>query len=100
MVGVRLTSFEVARIVGLRSLQLSEGHATPLVEVDVGLQTDFVYVATLELFHRATDMKILRTDGQSFHVRDAMLPACVTTLLDSRDGKSRFENAGSGLRIM
>ena len=85
-----LTKYEVTRVVGLRSLQLSEG-ATPLVHVaEPTLRCDTLYVAALELWHRALKAKVRRDNGTLVHVWEARLPPTLTTYLDTRDGGTRF----------
>ena len=57
----RITKFEVARIVGLRALQLENG-ATQLVEVDEeSLRHDLIYVATRELQEGKLDFLLRRS---------------------------------------
>ena len=110
-----LTKFEVARIVGLRSLQLSEG-ATPLVEVsDARLRCDTMYVAALELYSRKLDARLRRdrgggggggegghksSSGESIRrdgpveefvdVCKARMPPSLPNMLDTIDGQSRY----------
>ena len=85
---VVLTRFEVARLVGLRSLRLSEG-APPLLFVnDPILKEDTMYVAALELKARVLDAKLNR-NGTLVDTREAQMPACLDILLDTRDGGTR-----------
>lgn len=83
-----LSRYEVARLVGLRALQLSEG-VTPHVQVDdPTLRSDFVYVAALELYEKKMDACVMRVDGVH-HVTAALLPPDLATLLNSRDASTR-----------
>lgn len=85
----RLSRYEVARIVGMRALQLSDG-AFPLVVVeDEALRCDPCYVAAMELHSRALDMCVRRAGGEVVDVRAAHLPSDLRTMLDSRDGGRR-----------
>ena len=92
-----LTRFEVARLVGLRSLQLSEG-AQPLVTVeDARLRQDPMYVAALELRAGRVAARVRRRDGAVLDVARAEMPRCLDVLLDTRDGGSRSLGVGSRL---
>lgn len=84
-----LTRYEVARIVGLRALQLDQG-APPLVRIeDERLRCDALYVAARELEARALDAKVRRAGDVDVHVRDARLPPELHAMLDTKDGQSR-----------
>ena len=85
---ILLTRYEVARLVGLRSLQLSEGANSEVVVHDKKLRNDTLYVACLELYTRVLDAKIER-DGEIFHVNTAILPPSVAYTLDLVDGGQR-----------
>ena len=87
----RLSRYEVARIVGMRALQLSDG-AFPLVVVgDEALRCDPCYVAALELHSKVLDMRVRRVNGEVVDVRAAHLPLDLSTMLDSRDGGTRAQ---------
>ena len=91
---VLLTRYEVARIVGLRALQLDQG-APPLVRVeDETLRCDALYVAARELSAGVLDAKVRRAD-EDVHVRDARLPPELHAVLDTKDGRSRGAYAAS-----
>lgn len=91
---VLLTRYEVARIVGLRALQLDQG-APPLVRVeDETLRCDALYVAARELSAGVLDAKVRRAD-EDVHVRDARLPPELHAVLDTKDGRSRGAYASS-----
>ena len=84
-----LTRYEIARIVGIRSLQLSMGQDTPLVSVqNASLSNDTMYIAALEVYEKKLDLQVSRGD-QRVSVRSARLPKCLNTLLDTRDGGLR-----------
>jgi len=82
-----LTRHEVARLLGLRALQLSHG-ATPAVEIDAKLRGNTTYVAAMELCSGHLDAKIYRADT-IVDVRMARLPPTLYILLDTFDGGSR-----------
>jgi DNA-directed RNA polymerase subunit K/omega len=83
-----LTRYEIARLVGVRSLQLSEG-AEPAVNVDDSrLRHDAIYVASLELYNRRMDACVIR-NGSVVHVSQLAFPPDLMTMLNTRDGRSR-----------
>jgi len=86
-----LTRFEVARIVGLRAVRLSEG-AEPFVDVADGtLRHDYTYVASLELYERRIDVCV-RRDDRIVHVSELRLPIDVEVYLNTRDGGTRVSS--------
>jgi len=85
-----LTRHEVARILGLRSLELSAG-ALPNVDVSESMQVDTLYIAALELSEHKLDAVIRR--GSTFvDVRSARYPPSLYILLDTLDGGCRSYN--------
>ena len=90
-----MTRFEMAKVIGLRSLQLSEG-AVPQVTVEGdALKMDFTYVAARELYERQLDCKVRRPDGEVMHVNDCALPDSLRVLLDTKDGQCRLTTCAS-----
>jgi DNA-directed RNA polymerase subunit K/omega len=83
-----LTRFEVARVLGLRSLQLSEGAPPFLFVDDERLREDTLYVAALELKSGKLDARVVRGTS-TVDVARARLPSCLDILLDTRDGDTR-----------
>ena len=84
-----LSRYEVARLVGLRSLQLSEG-AVPLVHVESEvLRCDSMYVAALELHEGLLDMQVRKSDGTVIPTRGLFPSLELRVLLDTRDGGAR-----------
>ena len=89
-----LTRYEVARIVGLRALQLDAG-ATPGVRVeDDALRRDALYVASRELAEGTLDVVVVRRDvatgaSRHVHVRDMVMPTELRAVLDTKDGGTR-----------
>jgi len=82
-----LTRHEVARVLGLRSLELSGG-AVPQVDVDGTLHADTLYVAALEMSEHVLDALIQRP-GEMVDVRVARYPPSLYVLLDTIDGERR-----------
>jgi len=90
-----LTRHEVARVLGLRSLELSGG-ALPNVDVDESLKVDTLYVAALEMSEHKLDALIKRP-GEVIDLRLARYPPNLYVLLDTVDGGKRsytFLNQG------
>jgi DNA-directed RNA polymerase subunit K/omega len=83
-----LTRYEVARIVGLRALQLDAGAQSLVAVEDDVLRRDPLYVAALELAERKLDVLVRRGDVD-VHVRDARFPTSLRLLLDTKDGRTR-----------
>ncbi len=83
-----LSRFEVTRLVGLRSLSLSEGAAPAVLVRDTRLKEDCLYVAALELRSRCLEACIVR-GGRRLDVKTVRLPQCLDTLLDTMDGGKR-----------
>ena len=84
-----LSRYEVARLVGIRALQLSGGAEPRVVVSDARLRRDSVYVAAIELYERHMDACVVREDGVAVHVSQLAHPRDLTTLLNTRDGGSR-----------
>lgn len=80
----RLTKYEVSRIIGIRTSQLSMS-APVMVEVPVRKQHNFVYIAALELQARALDIVIRRPlpMGQYYeiNIKELELPDDVDTVV-------------------
>ena len=91
---VLLTRYEVARIVGLRALQLDAGAQMQVVVDDDVLRRDPLYVAARELAEYKLDVLVRRGDVD-VHVRDARFPTSLRLLLDTKDGGSRARRAFS-----
>ena len=88
MPAVLLTRYEVARIIGLRALQLDKGAAPRVTIEDETLRCDALYVAARELAAGVLDAKVRRADAD-VHVRDARMPPELHAVLDTKDGRSR-----------
>jgi DNA-directed RNA polymerase subunit K/omega len=84
-----LTRYELARVVGMRALQLQEGAPPGVGVADDDLRRDAVYVAARELEARALDARLVRADGTSHHVNDLRRPPELRSMLDARDGGAR-----------
>lgn len=83
-----LSRYEVARLVGIRALQISEG-AEPRVRVnDERHRRDGIYVAATELYHGRLDACVVR-GGTRVHVSKMRIPMDLATLLNTRDGGDR-----------
>lgn len=84
-----LTRFEVAKIVGIRAVQLSEG-SYPHVDIEsTELRNDHTYVASLELYKRTLDVCVTR-GGNIHHVNDVGFPVDLVSYLNTRDGGNRL----------
>jgi DNA-directed RNA polymerase subunit K/omega len=83
-----LSRYELARLVGLRALQLSEGAEPRVVVSDPALRLDAVFVAALELHTRVMDACVER-GGARYHVSTVTFPPDLATMLNSRDGGTR-----------
>ena len=83
-----LTRFEVARLIGIRAMQLEEGAVPGVCVGDEALRGDAVYVAARELEDGKLDACVRRA-GQLAHVRDAHMPQELATLLNGKDGGRR-----------
>jgi len=83
-----LTRYEMARLVGIRALQLSEGYEPHVFITDERLRRDAVYVAALELYEKKMDACVVRR-GVSKHVSMLSNPLDLVTMLNTRDGGER-----------
>lgn len=83
-----LTRYEVARLIGLRALQISEGSEPHVFVTDERLRRDTVYVAALELYEKKMDACVMRW-GTSTHVSMLNNPPDLVTILNTRDGGER-----------
>lgn len=83
-----LTRYEVARLVGIRALQISEGSEPHVFVTDERLRRDAVYVAALELYDKKMDACVVRR-GVSKHVSMLSNPLDLLTMLNTRDGGER-----------
>lgn len=88
---VLLTRYEVARIVGLRALQLESGDPCKLDTMPASpvLKVDFIYLASRELAEGRIDAVVEREGIGQFHLSDAVNPQELSILLDTYDGGSR-----------
>lgn len=87
-----LTRYEVARIVGMRALQLETGQRPCLLDhipTCPRLSVDPVYLASRELAEGRLDVMVEREGVGLFHVRDAKCPQELFILLDTHDGGTR-----------
>jgi DNA-directed RNA polymerase subunit K/omega len=83
-----LSRFEMARIVSLRAMKLSEGAKPKVFVEDKMLYSDPIYVACLELFHKKIDGLVQR--GSEFYQIDSLeSPIDLINILDARDGGER-----------
>lgn len=79
-----LTRYELARILGLRSLQLSEGDPPKVFVSNDDLRRDFLYVAALELQTGVLDVCVKRADGNVHHISTLSPPNELGVLLETR----------------
>lgn len=83
-----LTQYEVARLIGMRALELSQGAHQSVVIEDPDLRCDVTYVAAYELYHGHMRARLKR-GNEMLDVQQATPPPQLAQLLDSRDGGSR-----------
>ena len=79
-----LTKYECSRIIGIRASQISMS-APVLIDVPAPKQSNFLYIAALELKRGLLDMKVRRPLPQNeyyeINVKDMLLPTDVDTLI-------------------
>ena len=90
-----LTRYEIARLVGLRALQLEQGAEPGMRVDDARLASDPIYVAARELEARTLDAYVQRPHGDSVDVRTTRLPPALRALLDTKDGGTRSHSSDS-----
>ena len=78
-----MTPFEMARILGMRALKLTEGAEPNVVVVDPKLKLDPIHVAAMELDQGELDCCVER-DGVNVHVRELIPPPDLKVMLDTR----------------
>lgn len=83
-----LTRFEMARLIGIRAMQLEEGALPGLQVENVDLRADAVYVAGRELESGTLDACVRRGE-KLVHVRDISMPQELATMLNGKDGGRR-----------
>ena len=83
-----LSRFEVARIVGVRAMQLAEGSETSVTVTEDALRWDYNYVAALELYMGLSDVCIQR-GTETVHVSSLRPPPDLVTMINTRDGGTR-----------
>jgi len=91
-----LTRYEVARLVGIRALQISEGSEPRVLVANECLRRDAVYVAALELYEKKMDACVVR-NGISKHVSMLSNPLDLVTMINTRDGGERVYGSSGGL---
>ncbi len=57
----RISKYEIARIVGLRAGQLSMGESPLITDIPAHKQSDYIYVAALEIQRGLLDAEVYRT---------------------------------------
>lgn len=70
---VLLTRFEVAKLIGMRALQIYDGSDVKVVVDDPELRDNSLYIAALELQKGLIDARIVR-DDETIDVKSARLP--------------------------
>ena len=91
--GRMLTRYEMARLVGIRALQISEGSEPHVIVSDERLRRDAVYVAARELYEKKMDACVMR-GGAPTHVSKLTYPMDLVTMLNTRDGCYRVYESG------
>ena len=83
-----MSRYEVARLTGIRALQISEGSEPHVIVRDDRLRRDSVYVAAMELYEKKLDACVMR-NGCQVHVSSLTYPLDLVTMLNTRDGGTR-----------
>lgn len=83
-----LTRYEVARLISIRSVALSEGAPPAVFIEDTKLREDTSYVAAMELRTGKLDAVVVRGE-KCIHVNEATVPESLNIHLDSKDGGRR-----------
>ncbi len=78
-----LTRYEVARILGLRAMQIQNG-ADPFVHLPYGVAPDAVYLAARELAGGLLDVVVMRGE-ERIHVKDMGMPPELQVLIDTKE---------------
>ena len=89
---ITLTRYEVAKLIGLRALQL-EQDALPLV--DVKPNEPFIHIATRELHSKRIDAVVVRGDAH-YHLSQAEIPQELHALHDTQTGSDCEVRSMSG----
>lgn len=77
---VLLTRFEVAKLIGMRALQIYDGSDVKVVVDDPELRDNSLYIAALELRKGLLDARIVR-DGFTIDVQSARMPESLDMIL-------------------
>lgn len=91
-----LSRYEVARLLGIRSLQISEGSEPRVLVRDERLRLDSIYVAAMEMYESKLDACVVR-DGIPVHLSTLKFPLDVVNILNSRDGGHRVYGSSGAL---
>lgn len=84
-----MTRYELARVLGMRALQIEDGDPCHVAIADDRLRCNAVYAAARELEAGALDAQVDRPLTGTVHVATLRPPAELLTMLDSSDGGSR-----------
>ena len=80
-----LTRYELARVIGIRSLQLSEGDTCKVTTTDPNLCLDFFFMSGLELYLGLLDICVKRED-KVHHISEFRMPVELRNMLLMRGG--------------
>lgn len=75
-----LTRFEVAKLIGMRALQIYDGSDVKVVVDDPDLRDNSMYIAALELQRGLVDARIVR-DDETIDVKSAKMPESLEMLI-------------------
>ena len=78
-----MTRYELARIIGLRALQLSEG-VYPLIDTTRINVLDTIQIATREVYERKLDIRIQREERE-VELNDMVFPTELYSLIETYD---------------
>lgn len=88
-----LNRFEVARVVGIRALDLENGAHSFLTLEQVRLREDSMYVAARELYEGLLQVRIQRSNGVQVDPNVVGCCSALSILLDNKDGGHRSLNS-------
>ena len=84
-----LNRFEVARVVGIRALDLENGAHSCLTLEHTRLREDSMYIAARELYDGLLQVRVQRSNGVQVDPNVVGCCSALSILLDTKDGGNR-----------